>query len=79
MCGGHFAHDLTIRKFFQARFVWPSLHLDVQHYYRTCKACQEKAPRKLTYEPQMPIMSYGPFEKWGIDAIGPLPTTQGGK
>ena len=24
-------------------------------------------------------MSYGPFEKWGIDAIDPLHTTQGGK
>lgn len=26
----------------------------------------------------MPISSYGPFEKWGIDAIGPLPRTSSG-
>ena len=77
--GGHFAHDLTIRKILQERLFWPILHPDVQHYYITYMACQEIAPRKFTYEPQMPIMSYGLFEKWGIDAIGLLPTTQGGK
>ncbi|MCO5602872.1 hypothetical protein L7F22_057011 [Adiantum nelumboides] len=26
-----------------------------------------------------PIFAYGPFEKWGIDAIGPLPRTSTGK
>ncbi|MCO5612502.1 hypothetical protein L7F22_066770 [Adiantum nelumboides] len=28
---------------------------------------------------QTPILSYGPFEKRGIDAIGPLPRTNSGK
>ena len=78
-CGGHFAHDLTTRKILQAGFVWPSLHLDEHHHCKTCKVCQETRPRKLTHEPQTPIMSYGPFEKWRIDAIGPFPTTQGQK
>ena len=36
-------------------------------------------PRGLIYGPQQPITSYGPFEKWGIDAIGPLPRTTAGK
>ncbi|MCO5582170.1 hypothetical protein L7F22_036060 [Adiantum nelumboides] len=27
----------------------------------------------------MPIISFGPFEKWGIAAIGPLPMAQSGK
>ncbi|MCO5604628.1 hypothetical protein L7F22_058798 [Adiantum nelumboides] len=27
----------------------------------------------------MPIISFGPFEKWGINAIGPLPMAQSGK
>ncbi|MCO5603592.1 hypothetical protein L7F22_057743 [Adiantum nelumboides] len=35
--------------------------------------------RHLTYEPQTPILSYGPFEKWGIDAIGSLPRSNSGK
>ena len=36
-------------------------------------------PRKLVYGPQQPITSFGPFEKWGIDAIGPLPRIAVGK
>ena len=31
------------------------------------------------YGPQQPITSFGPFEKWGIDAIGPLPRIARGK
>ena len=36
-------------------------------------------PRRLIHGPQQPITSFRPFEKWGIDAIGPLPRTAGGK
>ncbi|MCO5561086.1 hypothetical protein L7F22_014707 [Adiantum nelumboides] len=79
VCGGHFAHDITSRKILQAGYVWPSLHRDVQHWCKTCKQCQLAGDRHLTYEPQTPILSYGPFEKWGIDAIGPLPSTNSGK
>ncbi|MCO5598370.1 hypothetical protein L7F22_052465 [Adiantum nelumboides] len=79
VCGGHFAHDITSRKILQAGYVWPSLHRDVQHWCKTCKQCQLAGDRHLTYEPQTPILSYGPFEKWGIDAIGPLPRTNSGK
>ncbi|MCO5567201.1 hypothetical protein L7F22_020889 [Adiantum nelumboides] len=76
---GHFAHDITSRKILQAGYVWPSLHRDVQHWCKTCKQCQLAGDRHLTYEPQTPILSYGPFEKWGIDAIGPLPRSNSGK
>ncbi|KAH7353010.1 hypothetical protein KP509_19G074800 [Ceratopteris richardii] len=31
------------------------------------------------YEPRTPVISYGPFEKWGIDAIGPLARISSGK
>ncbi|MCO5606076.1 hypothetical protein L7F22_060263 [Adiantum nelumboides] len=79
VCGGHFAHDITSRKILQAGYVWPSLHRDVQHWCKICKQCQLAGDRHLTYEPQTPILSYGPFEKWGIDAIGPLPRSNSGK
>ena len=36
-------------------------------------------PRQLFHGPKQPITSFGPFEKWGIDAIGPLPRTAGRK
>ncbi|MCO5609962.1 hypothetical protein L7F22_064197 [Adiantum nelumboides] len=79
VCGGHFYEEITSRKILQAGFVWPSLHRDVQHWCKACKACQQASDRKLSYGPRFPIFAYGPFEKWGIDAIGPLPCTSTGK
>ncbi|MCO5574731.1 hypothetical protein L7F22_028521 [Adiantum nelumboides] len=79
VCGGHFAQEITSRKILQAGFVCPSLHRDVQHWCKACKACQQAGDRKLSYGPRFPIFAYGPFEKWGIDAIGPLPRTSTGK
>ncbi|MCO5597264.1 hypothetical protein L7F22_051340 [Adiantum nelumboides] len=40
VCGGHFAQEITSRKILQAGFVWPSLHRDVQHWCKACKAYQ---------------------------------------
>ncbi|MCO5605681.1 hypothetical protein L7F22_059865 [Adiantum nelumboides] len=79
VCGGHFAQEITSRKILQVGFVWPSLHRDVQHWCKACKACQQAGDRKLSYGPRFPIFAYGPFEKWGIDAIGPLPRTSTNK
>ena len=79
VCGGHFAYDLTCRKILQAGFVWPSLQRDAHFWCKSCDACQRAGPRRLIHGPQQPITSFGPFEKWGIDAIGPLPRTAGGK
>ena len=79
ICGGHFAYELTCRKILQAGFVWPSLQRDAHFWCKSCDACQRTGPRRLIHGPQQPITSFGPFEKWGIDAIGPLPRTAGGK
>ncbi|MCO5609467.1 hypothetical protein L7F22_063693 [Adiantum nelumboides] len=79
VCGGHFAQEITSRKILQAGFIWLSLHTDVQHWCKVCKACQQAGDRKLFYGPRFPIFAYGPFEKWEIDAIGPLPRTSTGK
>ncbi|MCO5569262.1 hypothetical protein L7F22_022974 [Adiantum nelumboides] len=73
VCGGHFGYDITSRKILQAGFVWPSLHRDVQHWCQSYHRCQLAGDRCLTYELQTPILAYGSFEKWGVDAIGPLP------
>ncbi|MCO5574147.1 hypothetical protein L7F22_027927 [Adiantum nelumboides] len=78
-CGGHFAHDLTARKILHACYVWPTLHLDVQHWCKTCHQCQINGDRRLIHGPRHPVVANGPFEKWGIDAIGRLPRTTDGK
>ena len=79
ICGGHFASELTCRKILQAGFVWPSLQRDAHFWCKSCDACQRTGPRRLIHGPQQPITSFGPFEKWGIDAIGPLSRTAAGK
>ncbi|MCO5597446.1 hypothetical protein L7F22_051524 [Adiantum nelumboides] len=79
MCKEDFALDITSRKILQAGFVWPSLQSDVHHWCNTCQECQKAGDRRLTYETQTPIIYFGPFEKWGINAIGPLPMAQSGK
>ena len=75
VCGGHFAQEITSKKITLARYTWPSLHRDVHHWCKSCQACQLAGDKRLTYEPKNLIISFGPFEKWGIDAIGPLPRT----
>ncbi|MCO5599623.1 hypothetical protein L7F22_053729 [Adiantum nelumboides] len=51
----------------------------IDMFKRACKACQQAGDRKLSYGPRFPFFAYGPFEKLGIDAIGPLPRTSTGK
>ena len=41
VCGGHFAQDITSRKILLAGYTWPSLHRDVQHWCKSCVACQK--------------------------------------
>ena len=56
-CGGHFAHDLTAKKVLHAGYVWPTLHLDVQHWCKTCHYCQINGDRRLVYGPCHPIVA----------------------
>ncbi|MCO5557579.1 hypothetical protein L7F22_011145 [Adiantum nelumboides] len=72
-CGGHFSHELTLKKVLLAGYVWPSMH--VQHWCRSCHNYQVNGNKKLLYGPRQAVIANGPFEKWGIDAMGPLPRT----
>ncbi|MCO5553238.1 hypothetical protein L7F22_006759 [Adiantum nelumboides] len=78
-CGGHFSHELTLKKVLLAGYVWPSMHADVQHWCRSCHNCQVNGNKRLLYGPRQAVIANDPFEKWGIDAMGPLPRTANGK
>ncbi|MCO5579063.1 hypothetical protein L7F22_032915 [Adiantum nelumboides] len=78
-CGGHFSHELTLKKVLLAGYVWPSTHTDVQHWCRSCHNCQVNGNKKLLYGPRQADIANGPFEKWRIDAMGPLPRIANGK
>ncbi|MCO5603330.1 hypothetical protein L7F22_057480 [Adiantum nelumboides] len=78
-CGGHFRVQIIRRKVLDAELMWPSMNRDVVHWCKSCHECQVYQKRKLIPEPLKGIVSYGPFEKWGVDVIGPLPGTRNGK
>ncbi|MCO5548625.1 hypothetical protein L7F22_002085 [Adiantum nelumboides] len=78
-CGGHFALKITLHKILQEGYVWPSLQKDVYHWCKSCKRCQSFGKRVLKPELRKTILAYDVFEKWGIDAVGPLPITSRGK
>ncbi|MCO5554918.1 hypothetical protein L7F22_008456 [Adiantum nelumboides] len=74
-CGGHFASKITLHKILQEGYVWPSIQRDVHHWCKSCKECQSMASRVLRSKIRDTILAYDVFEKWGVDAIGPLPIT----
>ncbi|MCO5558355.1 hypothetical protein L7F22_011936 [Adiantum nelumboides] len=78
-CGGHFAQELTAKKILLSGYVWPSLHIDVQHWCKSCHNCQVNGNKHSLHGPRQLLLANGPFEKWGIDAMGPLPRTKNGK
>lgn len=76
-CGGHFAGDETARKILLAGYWWPTLHKDSFNYCRQCDVCQRMGkPTKTGAMPLNPILPLKPFEKWGIDFVGPFEPTK---
>lgn len=77
-CGGHFSFKKTAAKVLQCGFYWPSLFKDTFEFVRTCERCQ--ALGKITQRnemPQNPILIIEVFDCWGIDFMGPFPTSFG--
>jgi hypothetical protein len=76
--GGHFAGRITTEKILQVGYYWPTLFKDAHDYCKSCDVCQAYAQRSTVSGPLHPIPPLGPFEKWGIDLMGPLPMTRRG-
>lgn len=67
----------------QHRYWWPNLERDVRSFVRSCPECQLASSRGLATERELRQLmgneKLQPFERWGIDLIGLLPTTPGNK
>ena len=77
-CEGHFASQKTAMKVLQSRFYWPSLFKDAHNVCRGCDKCERLG--KISHHHMMPlnpILVVDLFNIWGIDFIGPFPTSFG--
>jgi hypothetical protein len=75
-CGGHFGPKRTALKILESGFYWPSLFKDAYVFCATCDRCQRTGnlgPRNQM--PQTPILVVEIFDVWGIDFMGPFPSS----
>ena len=75
--GGHFASQKTA-KVLQSGFYWPSLFKEAHQMCRVCDRFQRlgKLSRRHMM-PLNPILVVELFDVWGIDFMGPFPTSYG--
>nr|GEW24423.1 reverse transcriptase domain-containing protein [Tanacetum cinerariifolium] len=78
--GGNHDANLTAKKVFDAGFFWPLNYRDAHEMIKTCDICQRQG--KISQRDEMPqnsIQVYEIFDIWGIDFIGPFPSSKGNK
>lgn len=70
---GHFSLEETYRRI-RIRYYWPQMYDDVRKYVQSCDVCQRRGKNKRN-EPLHPIKVGQPFDRLGMDIVGPLPKT----
>ena len=76
---GHLKFESVV-ELLERRFWWPTLRSDLKEFISTCAQCQLDATGQPKHPPpSRPLPSVAiPFERWGIDWVGPLPITKNG-
>ncbi|GJR18717.1 reverse transcriptase domain-containing protein [Tanacetum coccineum] len=77
---GHYDANFTARKVFDAGFYWPTIYKDAYELIKSCDACQRQG--KISQRDEMPqnaIQVCEIFDVWGIDFMGPFPSSRGNK
>ncbi|GJR21873.1 reverse transcriptase domain-containing protein [Tanacetum coccineum] len=78
--GGHHGANLTAKKVFDAGFFWPTIYRDAHAMIKSCDTCQRQG--KISQRDEMPqnvIQVCEIFDVWGIDFMGPFPSSRGNK
>ena len=74
--GGHLGMNITLAKI-KEKYYWPNMTKDVKYYIKTCYQCQRRQ-KPSTHNEMHAIVAKAPFERIGIDFVGPLTTTSKG-
>nr|GFB80100.1 reverse transcriptase domain-containing protein [Tanacetum cinerariifolium] len=78
--GGHYGASYTAKKVFDSCFFWPSIYKDAFELVKHCDSCQRQG--KVSQRDEMPqnfIQICEIFDVWGIDFMGPFPSSKGNK
>nr|GEZ05684.1 transposon Ty3-I Gag-Pol polyprotein [Tanacetum cinerariifolium] len=78
--GGHHGANLTAKKIFDVGFFWPTIYKDAHEFVKNCDFCQRQG--KISQRDEMPqnsIQTCEIFDVWGIDFMGPFPSSRGNK
>ncbi|GAU36667.1 hypothetical protein TSUD_15800 [Trifolium subterraneum] len=76
-CGGHHSGQRTAAKVLQSGFFWPTLFKDCVNYVKNCDKCQRTGT--ITKRDEMPLqgmLEVEPFDCWGVDFMGPFPSSK---
>ncbi|CAN6685853.1 unnamed protein product [Malus baccata var. baccata] len=77
-CGGHFGTQRTALKVLQCGFYWPSIFKDAKTFCLKCDKCQRMGGISARDQmPQVSILNVEIFYVWGIDFMGPFPSSYG--
>ncbi|GJV78818.1 reverse transcriptase domain-containing protein [Tanacetum coccineum] len=78
--GGHHGANLTAKKIFDSGFFWPTIYKDAHEFVKNCDSCQRQGKTSQRDEmPQNSIQVCEIFDVWGIDFMGPFPSSRGNK
>ncbi|KAK9050115.1 hypothetical protein SSX86_030915 [Deinandra increscens subsp. villosa] len=78
ICGNHMGPRMVVNKLILLGYYWPNMHKFANDILKRCDECQRFAPVSLKAKHEMvPIVSAWPFQKWGIDIVGPFPEAAG--
>nr|GFA48137.1 reverse transcriptase domain-containing protein [Tanacetum cinerariifolium] len=78
--GGHYVANYTTKKVFDLGFYWPTIYKDAFELVKCCDSCQRQG--KISQKDEMPqnsIQVCEDFDVWGIDFMGPFPSSKGNK
>nr|GEX46005.1 reverse transcriptase domain-containing protein [Tanacetum cinerariifolium] len=78
--GGHHGANLTAKTVFDSGFFWPTIYKDAHELVKNCYSCPRQGQISQRDEmPQHSIQICEIFDVWGIDFMGPFPSSRGNK